>query len=153
VASKKKERALTHRQQELIKGITAGKTLTQAALDAGYSPRNPGQSGYQALQNVQDQVRGIMDRHGLSDDQLIEKHLIRHLNATETKFFPYRTRIRKKTVQQIDHRKVDALTIQLGALDMAFRLRGSYAPKQFDFEPAASQGVRVIDVSAIPDHG
>ena len=56
-------------------------------------------------------------------------------------------------MQVIDRRQVEALDIQITALDMAFKLRGSYAPKQFDFEPVSSQPFRVVDTSAIPAHG
>jgi phage terminase small subunit len=53
----RKPRKPTPRQENFVKGIAAGKTLTQAALDAGYSPKNPDQSGYRTV------VRQIVVRH------------------------------------------------------------------------------------------
>ena len=112
----------------------------------------------------------VFEELGLTDRAIIEKHLIPLLNATQTKFFPYRKQIvalpaegkrNKKidkdllleTVQIIDVREVAALRTRIAALDMVFKLKGSYAPRQIDVEPEAIVSVQVIDVSAIPRHG
>jgi len=91
-----------------------------------------------------------MDDVGLTARLLIEKHLIPLLEATETKFFPWRKTTKRGTQQIIDRREVKALAIQLAALDMAFRLRGDYAPKQIDTEPDVSDEVTVINIGGIP---
>jgi hypothetical protein len=49
-----------------------GKSLSPAALDAGYNEKNPGQSGWQALQNVQGKVSDILDSLGLTDEVLMK---------------------------------------------------------------------------------
>ena len=91
-----------------------------------------------------------MDSRGL---QLIEKHLRSKLEAKGTMFFPWRKTTGKKTEQIIDRREVAALGIRLAALDIAFRLRGDYAPKKLDFDPDEGVPIKVINTSAIPCHG
>jgi hypothetical protein len=139
-----------------------------------YSPNRPDQSGYQAVKALQRRMPELLDELGLTDRAIIEKHLLPLLTATETKFFPYRRQIERKTKhprserqakekiekdlpvkteQVIDRREVAALGIRLAALDTVFKLKGSYAPKQVDFDPEANVTVEVIDVSAIPRHG
>ena len=166
MAKRKSTRKLTDRQRKLIEGIVEGKTGHQAALNAGYSPKNPDQSAYQAMKNIGERMREVMDRLGLTDEQLIQKHLVPLLEARETKFFAFRktvavpaTKKRKeavKIVQVIDTREVEALGIRVSALDMAFKLRGDYAPRQLEIDPDTPIPVRTIDVSDvsdIPRHG
>jgi len=76
---------LTRREKVLFKLLLEGKSLTEAAPLAGYSPLNPGQSGYQALENIKRKAPNLFERHGLDDDTFIEKHLIPALEATEVK--------------------------------------------------------------------
>jgi hypothetical protein len=136
-------KSLTTKQRGLVRALSAGKSVTQAALEAGYSAKNPGQSGWQALQNVQRKMSELLDEHGLTDEVLIEKHLKPLLKASESKFFHVRGRIRAT-------RRVPCLNTRIKALDMAFRLKGSYA--------AATEGKRsenhvrviVVDVPRPP---
>ena len=44
------------RQQKVVKELAKGKTLTQAAKEAGYSGKNPAQFGYQALAQLRGRV-------------------------------------------------------------------------------------------------
>jgi hypothetical protein len=165
-----KKRKLTQRQQKLVKNLAAGMNQSEAAAEAGYSDKNLRQSAHQALQQIQRRMPELFEELGLTDRAIIEKHLIPLLNATEAKFFPYRKQIvalsaegkRNKqidkdllleTVQVIDVREIAALGTRIAALDIAFKLKGSYAPRQFDVDPKASVTVQVIDVSAIPRHG
>jgi hypothetical protein len=78
-----------------------------------------------------------MDELGISERELIDKHLRRQLNAKKTIFA-------QKDGEFTDKRTVDALETQVRALDMAFLLHGSYAPR--DPKEAAQYGVRVIRV-------
>ena len=75
------------RQQTFVKELAPGKTLTQAAKTAGYSDKNPAQSGYQALAQLRGRVPELLERHGLGEEVLIEKYLLPLLEANETKFF------------------------------------------------------------------
>jgi hypothetical protein len=89
---------------------------------------------YQALQEIQRRMRELLDDLGFTDRAIIDKYLHPLLEATETKFFPYRKEIVKKprklskndaaaaeptveTVQVIDERKVIALGTRTAALN------------------------------------
>ncbi len=79
-----------------------------------------------------------MDKLGISERELIDKHLRRQLNAKKTIFA-------QKDGKFTDKRAVDAPDApetQIKALDMAFLLHGSYAPR--DPKEAAQYGVRII---------
>jgi len=141
-------RQLTPRQALFAKGLASGATITQAARNAGYSGKNLAQSGHQAVAALRLKMPELMDEVGLTARMLIEKHLVPLLAAKETKYFV----VDRKLVS----RQVEALRIRLDALDMAFRLRGSFAPK--DPKEAAHFGVKVIVVDvarpsvALPDY-
>jgi len=113
------KKRLTTKERGLVRGLSSGKTLTRAARDAGYRGKNPGQSGWQALRNIQRKMSEILDSQGLTDEVLIEKHLKPLLRSTETKFFQAEGRV-------TDIRRVPALHTRVKALDMAFRLKGSF---------------------------
>lgn len=150
--SAKKTRKLTRKQEKLVEGIIAGKSGAQAARDAGYSPNNARQSAYQAMKEIGERAREAMDRHGLDLDQLIDKHLHPLLEATETKFFPWRKTTERKTEQIVETREVADNGVRLGALDVAFRLRGDYAQKKLDFDPDEGVPVQVINLGGIPHY-
>jgi hypothetical protein len=120
------------RQQKFVKALAEGKTLTQAAKEANYSSKNPGQSGYQALAQLRGRVPELLERHGLGEEVLIEKYLKPLLEAEETKFF-------KDGAKRIN---VEALAIRHASLRTAFELHGSYAPR--DPKEAAQFGVQMI---------
>lgn len=60
----------------LLEGLAQGKTQKQAALDAGFSSKNPSQSAYQALAVIREHMPELMDRCGLTAGALIEKYLL-----------------------------------------------------------------------------
>jgi hypothetical protein len=143
--AKKKKRELTPRRARLIKEMLKGKTLAKAGVSAGYSPKNPAQSAFQALSQMQQSMPEVMHRLGLTRENLIEKHLKPLLRARRVKYFAHHGKVK-------DSRKVEALEVRCNALDMAFRLEGSYAP------PAAEQtnktvSVIVLDVPRPPRPG
>lgn len=151
--SAKKTRKLTRKQEKLVEGIIAGKSGAQAARDAGYSPDKPEnarQSAYQALKEIAGRVREVMDGRGLTLEQLIDKHLRSVLEARETKFFPWRRTVRGKTEQIIDRVEVVNLAIKATGLDIAFRLRGDYAPKQIHTDREPGGPIKVINLGGIP---
>jgi hypothetical protein len=117
--SDKPRKDLSSRQHALLKAYAKGKTLKQAAIEAGYSKKNADQSGYQALKAIKGRAADLMDEIGLTDRALIENYLVPLLEAKETKFF-------KDGDKRIS---VAALGIRHAALDTAFKLRGSYAPR------------------------
>jgi hypothetical protein len=76
-----------------------------------------------------------MDQVGISERESIDKHLRRLLTAKRT---VYAQKDGKFTAKP----RVDALETQIRALDLAFLLYGSYAPR--DPKEAAQFGVKVI---------
>lgn len=130
----RKRRGLTQKERSLVRNLADGKNLTQSALAAGYSGKCPGQSGWQARENIRQKMPELLDQHGLTDEALIEKHLKPLLNATETKFFQHKGRIRSK-------REVIAWGPRKEGLDMAFKLKGSYSAKP---EGDVNVGVKVV---------
>ena len=49
---KKRVVRLTPKQVKLVLALTKGKSITDAALEAGYSQNYPGQAGSQALEQI-----------------------------------------------------------------------------------------------------
>jgi len=105
------------RQQKFVKELAKGKSLAQAAREAGYSDKNANQSGYQGLAQLRGRVPKLLERHGLGEEVLIQKYLLPLLEAEETKFF-------KDGAKRIN---VEALAIRHAALRTAFELHCSYA--------------------------
>lgn len=81
----KKAKKLTLREAKLLKARLEGKPKGEAALAAGYSPKNPDQSGYQAMKNIQEKAPDLFARHGLDPDSFIQKHLLPRLNQNQVK--------------------------------------------------------------------
>ena len=132
---------LTNRERAFVRSLANGNSVTRAALDAGYSAKNPGQSGWQALQNIKLKMPEVLDDHGLTDEALIEKHLKPLLNGTEVKHF------QQNGEKPTDSRRVPDNPTRLKALDMAFRLHGSYSSRKM--EDAEKKTVQVI-VADVP---
>ena len=126
------------RQQKFVRELAKDNTLTQAAKNAGYSQKYPGQSGYQALAQLRGRVPELLERHGLGEEVLIEKYLKPLLEAHETKFFNEgKTRI-----------NVEALAIRHASLRTAFELHGSYAPRDLIPSPGT---IRTSGIIALRD--
>ena len=122
------------------------RTLGEAAIKAGYSPKHARKCGHQALQALRNKnVPEIMSELGLSVPVLIDEHLRPLLKATETKF----AQDDGKFSGYID---VENLDVRDRALDKAFRLHGAYAPK--DPKEAAQFGIKVVIIDVPrPQHG
>jgi hypothetical protein len=144
-SGKRQRNYTTARQQALVDNIPTSKTLAEAAIKAGYPAKNARQSAFQALQGMRARLPDLMDQLGLSEQVLIDKHLRRHLNAKRIHYF-------QKDGKVKDSRKTEALEIQSKALDMAFQLHGSYAPR--DPAEAAQFGIKVVvvDIPRPPKH-
>jgi hypothetical protein len=132
----KKKAKLTPKQAKFAKGIAEGKTQTDAALDAGYSPLNPDRSGYQAMEALRKRMPDLCDELGLTDRAIIEKYVVPLLEAKETKFFAFRKETKRGVTQVIDEREVEALGIRATALNILCNIKGIYAPRQVEFDPA-----------------
>jgi phage terminase small subunit len=123
---------LTPQQRALVKNLVKGMSITEAARSAGYADNGyVGQLGSQALERMRLTMPELLDKHGLTDDALIENYLKPALQATETKFAQFEG-------QFTDEREVLAWGPRLTALDMAHKLKGSYASKSVDELSAAN---------------
>jgi hypothetical protein len=131
---RKKQNPLTSRQHAFIRELAKGSTHRDAAIKAGYKAKHPDQVAHQALKGIQQKVPALMDEVGLTDRVLIEEYLVPLLRAKETKFF-------NEGKRRIN---VAALGIRHTALETAFKLRGSYAPR--DPKEAEQFGIKVVVV-------
>lgn len=150
----KKGHKFSNRQKKLLQELPNSKTVTEAAIKAGYSPKTAGQGGHQAIKAMRGRIPDLMDRIGLSEEFLIERHLKRHLTKTRTVFVREEVIQKRATgtgksrrVEEIVRHKVKKYTlednqVQLRAMEQAFLLHGSYAPR--DPKEAAQFGVKVV---------
>jgi hypothetical protein len=67
-----KNKPLNPRQQKFVKTLAKRASLTDAAIEAGFSSRYPSQSGFQALQQVRGRVPHLLEKHGLGEEILME---------------------------------------------------------------------------------
>ena len=139
-AEKLGKKKLTPRQHAFVKNLAKGASQKDAFIAAGYKAKHPDQGAHQALKQIQGKVPQIMDEIGLKDHFLIEKYLVPLLDAEETKFFNQG----KKRVN------VPALGIRHTALDTAFKLRGSYAPRDTDQTSQFRGNVIIVDIPRPP---
>jgi hypothetical protein len=134
---------LTPQQRSLVKNLIKGMSITDAAREAGYADNGyVGQIGSQALENIRLKMPSVLDKHGLTDDVLVENYLKPALEAEETEFAKFEGHI-------TDQVNVVAWSPRLTALDLAFKLKGSYAPRDVD---EASLAV-TVNIGSIPRHG
>jgi hypothetical protein len=126
---------LTQREIRFVKELSKGSTQTEAAQQAGYSLRNPAQSGHQALNNIRMKMPEVLDYYGLSDRALIEKHLVPALKAKKTHFF-------QRGGKVTDTRSVPDYTARLEALRLTLQLREKSTP----IKREQDTGVKVIMV-------
>lgn len=63
---KRTAKNLTLRESALLERIRAGKTITEAAREVGYSAKWPGQAGSQAFKNIQKKRPEILDELGMT---------------------------------------------------------------------------------------
>jgi hypothetical protein len=87
-----------------------------------------------------------MHRLGLTRENLIEKHLKPLLKARRVKYFAHHGKVK-------DSRKVEALEVRCNALDMAFRLEGSYTAPKADTQEIKTVSCIVLDVPRPPRPG
>jgi hypothetical protein len=137
---------LTKMQSEFAKAYMTSRTLGEAAIAAGASPKNARNSGYQLLKQLRGKkVPEVMDELGLSVPELIHNYLRPLLTAKETKFA-------QEDGEFTDYVEVENLDIRDRAVDKAFRLHGAYAPK--DPKEAAQFGIKVVIIDVPrPQHG
>ncbi len=141
---RRKAKAPSERQKKVVKARAEGKTYKESGIVAGYPAKNAAQSAYQAMKGLRGRVADLLDNAGLSEQVGIEMYLKPALEATETKFFQKDGKVKQRV-------KVIAWHSRIRALDILFRLHGSYPP--LDPKEAAQYGVRVIKVDIVRPAG
>jgi terminase small subunit-like protein len=126
---------LTIRQSRFAKAFMESRSLKEAAIAAGYSPKNASQSGNQALNDLNAKAPEIMASLGLTTEAVIKNHLVPLLAAKESKFA-------QKDGKFTDHVEVELPGIRLGATRTALELLNAFPPK--DPMLAAQVGVNVV---------
>lgn len=116
---------VTQRQKLFLKHLSFGETLGQAAIHSGFSEKNAGQVGYQLFKHLEAKFPQILEKMGLTDSSIVDKYLRPALEANETKFWADKGEV-------IDSREVIAWDTRMKALDMLFRLKGSYASEKIE---------------------
>jgi len=116
---KKKRAKLTHRQARFLKELPNASSRADAARKAGYTTHRADQAGYQALKQIEGQMNGLLERHDLTDDAVIEKYLVPLMNAKETKFFAHEGKV-------VSTREVKAWGPRAKGLDTFSMIRGWY---------------------------
>jgi hypothetical protein len=134
----KARRPLTRREQKLVEHVKSGKSLTAAAPLAGYSDKNPGQSGFQAMENIKKKAPDLFADLGLDDKTFIEKHIIPALNATQTKVALHEGKFKysKTLVDWGTRARTNELVADMKGL------------RQKERENTALPGVRVVIINA-----
>jgi hypothetical protein len=132
-----KAKPLVPRQQKYLRARIGGKSKVEAARIAGYSEKNLAQSAYQAEKQMTGKVADLFDRHGLTDDAIIEKYLLPLLKAEETKFFPHNGKI-------VSRVNVRALSIRLAATRLIVEMKGMLKAEQENVAP----GIKVVMINA-----
>jgi hypothetical protein len=134
----KKRKRLNPRQANLIKELSKGKTLGQAGIAAGYTKKHPRQAAHQALEGIRKTMPQVLEAAGFTDEVLIDRYLRPLMNAHETVFAKFEGKI-------TDSRKVIAWGPRKDGLDLAFRLKGSYAASTEEGRGPSVQVV-IVDV-------
>lgn len=136
-----KKRGPTNRQRLLVKGLAKGKTQKQAAIDAGYSPKNADQGGHQAVQVLQKTAPELLAAHGLDDNALIGKYLAPLMKADRSTFTQFEGKF-------TDERKRPDWDARKSGLDIALKIRGMYAKEEVN---GPSFTVVVVDSTNRPN--
>lgn len=136
------------RRKKLIRGIVAGKTQLQAAIDAGYAKKQAGSQASQILKKpqVKSQLYAALDRAGLSDSTLAKK-ILEWINAQKTVSAIAGTDAGAGTVDFVD---VPDYTTQVKAGEMICKMRGHFAEKiEHEIIGNMSININVIDYSVL----
>jgi hypothetical protein len=132
---------LTVRQSRLAKILAQQKTQSQAeaAILAGYSPKNARQSAHNALADIKKKAPDVLNQMGLTVQAIVYNHLRPLLGATESKFFQHEGEI-------TDHAEVADNGTRLRATEMVLNLHGAFPTEQEKQQGSLGVEVVVIDV-------
>lgn len=97
---------LTIKQRKLIKGVVEGKSGTQAAIEAGYSPKSAGVTACHTIKKYKETLTKAMERAGIDSKKLAE--------------------IGKDGIEQEDR------NIRHKYYETILKIRGDYAPEKHE---------------------
>lgn len=140
----KKKKSLNQRERLLLKSLATGATFAEAALAAGYEAKHAKQAGFQSFQGIKRKMPEILEAKGLTDSAAIDRYLLPALEAMETEFAKFEGKIS-------DRVDVVAWGPRIQALDMLFKLKGSYAPKEITGQNGTAINIRFEAVGAKPE--
>src|SRR6476619_1481795 len=83
---RKKRKRCDPRNIKLVKGLAQGLSKEEALKKAGLSHKNPSQSAYQAIKQVERYAPDVLDEFGMTLDSLVRDLLKPMCYAEETKF-------------------------------------------------------------------
>jgi len=115
------------RRRKIVKAILAGKTVKEAGIIGGFSPRTAETQASATLSNpkVQNSLLAEMEKQGLGDDYWIELHA---KLANGKRYLPVRG-LDKESPNAPGYIEVDDHQAQAKALDIAHKLAGRYTEK------------------------
>ena len=130
------------KRAKFIDSLSKGSTVSDASNIAGYSPKNPRQSGYQVLEGIRKTMPEALEAAGLTDTAIIDKYLRPLLNANETKYFAHLGKV-------VSQRTLKNWTARTNGLDILLRIKGAYVkPPDAPLPPPQTAiGVRVVLVN------
>jgi Terminase small subunit len=136
---KRRKTSLTPRQSRFAKAFATARTITEAAIEAGYGKKYAGQAGHQALKSILRKGPEAMEEAGLTLTTVIERNLKPLLEWTETKFAQHEGEF-------TDYVTVPDGAIRLAAADKAFRLLGAYPSEDPILNAKVSVDVIISDM-------
>jgi hypothetical protein len=132
---------LTPRQSRFAKALMDRKvkSRTQAAIIAGYSPKNARQSANQAFSQILSKGPEAMQEAGLSLPVMIDKYLRLLLEAKDTKLAQFEG-------QYTDFVELEDNRTRLGAVRMSFELLGAFPAEDPALNSKTSVDVIIADM-------
>jgi hypothetical protein len=124
----KKRKRVIAKHLTVARHVARGKTLQQAGEAAGYPPKTARGSAWKAMETVRLRAPEVFHQRGLTLESLADD-VNRLRKAKETKFFAHKGIV-------LDTREVEALSVQISAVDMGLRTFGAYR----EGEDAAGKG-------------
>lgn len=124
---------LTGRQRKLIKGLVDGKPQKVAAKEAGLNESYASQILKEP--KVRDAFNALLDKMGLSDEMLIGKHK-QLLDAQKTISVVSGKDAGANSMDFVD---VPDSQVQVKALELAYKLKGSFAAEKKEIQINVSQ--------------
>ena len=115
---KKRQKRVGVKQLTVARNVAKGMTLQDAGEAAGYPEKSAAQSAWKAMETIKRKAPEIFDQKGLTIESLADD-VNRLRQAKEKKFFTFMGSV-------TDEREVDALDIQVKAVDMGLKVQGAY---------------------------